>query len=168
MQVRRPWPGNGSNWTALGGVNGETFHRHVLTLGVHEESLYAGGSFTVADGAPANHIARWNGTTWSVLGDGVDEAVRSVVTYDGQLAAAGVFHTAGGSSAERIARWDGTDWSAFGTGMDDIVASLTVFQGRLIAGGLYTQAGGVAANFIAAWGDGDVDLVFRSGFDPGQ
>ena len=160
---------NGSNWTSLGaGVDGDTFNRHVYALAVHDETLYAGGSFTVAGGAPANHVVRWNGTTWSVLGEGVDGAVRSLATYGGQLAAGGVFHTAGGSSAERIARWDGTDWSAFGTGMDDIVSSLAVFQGRLIAGGLYTQAGGVATNFIAAWGDGAADLVFRSGFEPEQ
>jgi len=158
---------NGSGWTALGaGVNGETFNRHVYALSVHQDALYAGGSFSVAGGAPANRIARWDGMAWSSLGDGLDGAVRSIATYGGQLAAGGVFHNAGGEPAGRIARWDGNGWSTFGTGMDDTVSSLALFQGQLIAGGLFTQAGGAEANYVAAWGEVRPDPVFSSGFDP--
>ena len=36
-------------------------------------NLYVGGYFTSAGGAAANHIARWDGTAWSTLVQGLDE-----------------------------------------------------------------------------------------------
>jgi hypothetical protein len=39
------------------------------------DALYAGDSFTTAAGVPANHIAKWNGTNWAPLGNGMNGAV---------------------------------------------------------------------------------------------
>ena len=78
-------------------------------------ALYAGGAFTTAGGAPASHIARWNGVSWSPLGAGTDSDVRTLVPFDdgrgeGQtLFAGGHFLMASGSVANRVAQWDGCD-----------------------------------------------------------
>src|SRR5881296_2866745 len=37
-------------------------------------ALFVGGDFTFAGGAPANHIARWNGSSWTALGSGIGGA----------------------------------------------------------------------------------------------
>ena len=37
-------------------------------------ALYAGGAFTTAGGVAANHIAKWNGSSWSALGSGMNGA----------------------------------------------------------------------------------------------
>ena len=35
-------------------------------------NLYVGGDFTVAGDVPANNIAKWNGSSWSALGSGMN------------------------------------------------------------------------------------------------
>ncbi len=37
-------------------------------------NLYAGGFFTFAGGVAANYIARWDGTSWSALGTGINDS----------------------------------------------------------------------------------------------
>ena len=39
-------------------------------------SLYAGGTFTSSGDTPIGRIAQWNGTAWSEVGGGVNNAVR--------------------------------------------------------------------------------------------
>ena len=115
------------------------------------EELYVGGTFNFAGGVSANRIARWNGTTWSPLGSGMNDWVYALTVYNGELIAGGSFTSAGGASANRIARWNGTAWAPLGSGMNDWVYALTVYNGELIAGGSFTSAGGVSANRIASW-----------------
>jgi hypothetical protein len=63
---------NGSSWSALG--SGVMVFPTVSALAVFDDgggpALYAGGSFTNAGGVRANHIAKWNGSSWSALGSG--------------------------------------------------------------------------------------------------
>ena len=40
--------------------------------------LVAGGDFTTAGGVSASRIARWNGTAWSPLGTGMNNAVEAL------------------------------------------------------------------------------------------
>ncbi len=35
-------------------------------------NVIAGGAFTLADGVTVNGVARWDGSTWSALGTGLD------------------------------------------------------------------------------------------------
>ena len=83
----------GGDFTTAGGVAGATTSRSgtaragrplgsgVERPGVHAlavfddgsgPALYAGGDFTTAGGVPANHIAKWNGSSWSALGSGIE------------------------------------------------------------------------------------------------
>jgi len=128
-------------------------------------ALYAGGSFTTAGGVAANRIAKWNGSSWSALGSGMNNnSVRALATFDDgsgggpALYAGGVFTTAGGVTATFIAKWNGSSWSALGSGMNNTVQALATFDDgsgggpALYAGGEFTTAGGVVANLIAKWG----------------
>ena len=36
-------------------------------------ALYAGGNFTTAGGVAAQHIAKWNGSSWFQVGSGMDD-----------------------------------------------------------------------------------------------
>ena len=116
-------------------------------------ALYAGGDFTTAGGVAANRIAKWDGSSWSALGQR-DERLRVhalAVFDDGSgpaLYAGGDFTTAGGVAANRIAKWDGTSWSALGQrDWTARVCALAVFDDgsgpALYAGGDFTTAGGV-------------------------
>jgi hypothetical protein len=113
--------------------------------------LVAGGQFTTAGGVSVNHIARWDGTSWSALGTGMSGFVYALTTLpNGDAVAVGSFTTAGGVSANHIARWDGTSWSALGAGLGNWAGALAKMpNGDLVAAGQFTTAGGVAVGNLA-------------------
>ena len=116
-------------------------------------NLYVGGTFTIAGGTSANNIAKWNGSTWSALGSGMDYPLNSIV-FDSSdnLYAGGNFTTAGDTTANKIAKWNGSTWSALGLGMNSDMYTLAFDKlGNLYAGGSFTTAGGATANHIAKW-----------------
>ena len=57
----------GSAWVPFG-TGADKPVRDLLWDGVN---LYAGGDFASINGVAANRVAKWNGTTWSALGAGV-------------------------------------------------------------------------------------------------
>ena len=153
---------NGATWSSLG-PPGSGANNDVRALAVFDEgtgpALFAGGDFTSAGGAPAGHLARWDGAGWSTLGAGLDDSVVALGVFDdgmgSALYAGGDFTAAGGAPASFVARWDGSAWSAVGGGMNGPVRVITVFDDgggpALFAGGDFTTAGGVPALRIAKW-----------------
>lgn len=154
---------NGVEWSALGsGVSGT-----INALAVYDDglgsgpALFAGGSFTIAGGVSASRVARWDGTQWSPLGDGLNGVVRALVVHDdgsgSALYVGGSFTQAGGISANRIARWDGLTWTAMGSGADDTVEAFAVGALQpdeppaLYAGGRFSSVNGVPAELVARW-----------------
>jgi hypothetical protein len=129
-------------------------------------ALYVGGSFIQAGNVITRSIARWNGTTWSAVGFGMDTGfVEDLLVFDDgtgpALYAGGSFHVAGGVPVSGIAKWDGTSWSDLGGGITfsgpSYVESLGVFFDELgggpvlHAGGFFTEIGGVPASYFARW-----------------
>jgi len=160
---------DGKTWRALGsGVAG--LRATVRALVVFDDgsgpALYAGGSFERAGGVDAWNIARWDGTTWSPVGEGTNGTVYALAVFDDgrgpALFAAGAFTEAGGVGANYVARWDGTKWSALGEGVGGgdwpQAYALTVYDPPgpqagpgLYVGGNFLRAGEVVANHIARW-----------------
>ena len=127
----------------------------MFALAISGTDVYAGGEFTAAGGVSANRIAKWNGTSWSTLGTGMNSEVRTLAVSGTDVYAGGFFTTAGGVSANSIAKWNGTSWSALGTGVSGgtfpVVYSIAVSGTDVYAGGNFITAGGVSANDIAKW-----------------
>jgi hypothetical protein len=106
-----------------------------------------------------NRIGRWDGTSWTPLGSGMNQLVDALVVFDDgtgpALYAAGTFTTAGGVPAQCVARWNGTSWSALGAGLNAQVLSLGVFDDgsgpALYAGGNFTASGATPIHRIARW-----------------
>jgi hypothetical protein len=99
----------------------------VKALAVFDEgagpALFAAGSFKRAGGIIVNHVARWNGASWSALAGGVlgylPEMRTLCVHDDGSgpvLYATGDFTTVGGVAVRGIARWDGLGSGSSGLG----------------------------------------------------
>jgi hypothetical protein len=123
-------------------------------------ALYVGGDFVAAGDIAANSIDKWDGTTWTALGEGVGGVVRTIAVFDDGTGSAlyvgGTFTSAGGIPAHGIARWNGSHWSSVGGGMDQNVAALAVFDdgsgAALYAGGSFRVVDGDSpAQFIAKW-----------------
>ena len=151
---------DGSLWTALAsgpGVNTTSVECMTVFDDGSGPALYAGGDFFGAGGR--NRIARWNGTSWTNLGTGMDGIVYALAAFDDgsgpALFAGGAFFNAGGFPASLIAKWNGTSWTALGSGLDSQVMSLAVFDDgsgpALYAGGYFSTAGGSPASHVARW-----------------
>ena len=167
---------NGSSWSALGSgikLRAARFSNSsgiIHGLAVYNGDLYVCGDFDIAGGMPASNIAKWDGTTWSVLSigipsftvlgpyDTVGTHISSLAVYNNELYVSGSFASAGGIPAADIAKWNGSSWSAVGAGIatsqDPTITSvdfLAAINGKLYAGGDFENASGVTAVNIAAW-----------------
>ncbi len=108
---------DGSTWSALG--TGLTNNAGSLNTpsGFALKSLSSGemivaGNFQNAGGVPASKIARWNGSTWSALNDGLGDAdvagagaLGLAVLADNTLAVCGEFDLAGTNVSANFALW---------------------------------------------------------------
>lgn len=161
---------NGTSWSRLGtGIATNGVGAAVTDMEVHDfgagPSLYVGGHFTSTGSGPANRIARWNGSTWSALGTGLNRGPNTLHGVSaGSLAglyAGGTMTNAGGATVKGIARWSGSAWSDVGGGVSDanlnegevtaIHRHLSGESESLIVGGVFVRAGNVPARNIAQW-----------------
>jgi hypothetical protein len=151
---------NGTNWSGLGLGLGCTYpcFPYVAALTVSGSDVYVGGTFETAGGILASNIAKWNGSSWSSLGSGVDGRVYALAVLGNDLYAGGAFQNAGGNRVNSIAKWNQNGWSALGLGMDVTaftavpwVHALTVSGSNVYAAGEFTTADGSKATNIARW-----------------
>ena len=176
---------DGQSWSALDlGVHdggGSLPYLSAHAMAVFDDgtgpALYVGGEFTHVGSSslPASSIAKWNGSSWSALGDGIAGTVIAMTTFDDgngpALYVGGDFETAGGVTVNNIAKWNGTQWSAVGSeagtdGPIPWILELTVFDdgdgSSLYAGGAFTGVNGGTANYVAKW-DGQSWWTLGSG-----
>ncbi|MBI5297812.1 MAG: S-layer homology domain-containing protein [Chloroflexi bacterium] len=152
---------DGATWSALGnngaGVGAFASGSYIASLAVNGTDVYAGGIFTDAAGiAAADHIAKWNGASWSALGASaaLTNSVYTLAASGADLYVGGSFVNAAGlANADYLAKWDGTNWSAVGSSpLNNQVRALAVSGSDVFVGGLFTNAGGVStADYLARW-----------------
>ena len=149
---------DGTRWRGLPGSS--TPGVYVKALTVFNNQLIAAGRFSSIGGVTANNIARWDGTTWLPLAQGVADSnglplVNALEVYNGSLYVGGDFETVGpGLSSPCLARWDGTAWSSVVSSISPsspIVRALRTFRNSLYVGGDFTSINGVSATNLAAW-----------------
>jgi hypothetical protein len=163
----------------------------VTSLTYFDGDLIVAGGFdtiTSSEGTQvqANSIARWTGSTWQPLGDGVGNGVNLTIgamrEYADQLVVGGNFTevqpgSASSFPANRLAMWDGTSWSTLGSsggnGFDSSVSALAVYNGELIAAGIFSEAntgGGdaITANRLARWNGSTWQPVGDNGVSEGS
>ncbi|UOQ73710.1 beta strand repeat-containing protein [Hymenobacter cellulosilyticus] len=156
---------DGTAWSALGNGSATATSTNngvsslVDALAVLDNNLYVGGLFSTATNAsgpvPVNSIAKWNGTTWSALGNGASTAtsfnngvngtVHALAAWGNELYVGGHFSTVNTASSvttvNRLAKWNGSAWSAVGTGLNNGVEALLVTSSQIVAGGYFTTVG---------------------------
>lgn len=153
---------DGTTWSSVGsGPSDNTVDALTAFDDGSGPALYAGGNLTKIGGVSVQHLARWDGSTWSAFGN-PNRRVFALRVHGGALYAGGEFYAIGGTPALAIARWDGVAWSAVGAGMSaapvEFVGSATVFcvgsadlggSSELYAGGRFDRSGPVSSNNVA-------------------
>lgn len=154
----------GGRWSVVGGY---IFGYGVFSLCVFDDgrgpALFATGLIYSFGGVAVHNIARWDGFSWSPLGDGLSDLGYTLTVFApaGQapgLYVGGSFDNAGGMAAGSVARWDGA-WHTVGGGVSGtgsvLVRSLALGHSHgedvLFAAGSFERAGTTGANNIAAW-----------------
>jgi hypothetical protein len=144
-----------------GGV--ETISALDITESGHP-AFYVGGTFETIGGIVANHVAKFDGNTWTPMGggigfmpgsyeypkafvkynDGVSSALYAVVYWD----AAG-----GGAVPNTLRKWNGTSWDSIIGGPDGQVNTAVVWNNAIYVGGAFTTLnnGAINATNIAQW-----------------
>jgi hypothetical protein len=135
----------------LGGVNGA-----VNDIFMYNGDVIVAGSFSQADGQPANNIASYisgfAGFLWIETFGGTNGPVYALDTLNFQLIAAGEFSFAGTSTVNNIARLGNSGWESMGGGIFGKVNDLEWHEGELYAAGDFQFIGGGPANAdIAKW-----------------
>jgi trimeric autotransporter adhesin len=133
---------NGAWYTLGNGVSGGIV-KCFTKIGA---DLYVGGQFLAVNNTSgqvtgSGCFAKWNGSTWSSVGNGIGgtaAVVNAIVAMGTDIYAGGSFTTAGGNAIANIARWSTTSstWSSVGT-LTGTVNALAVFNGSLYAGGSF-------------------------------
>ncbi len=97
----------------------------IYSLIVHEGYLIAAGS-----DPELGNIARWDGSSWSMIGNGMPAEVRMVKLIGNEL------HLVSTDSVVR--RLNGSQWEQIGYGFNGNVFAIEEFQGELFAAGNFT------------------------------
>jgi len=133
----------GTGLSPSGGVKG------VHQFGTYQNKLVVSGDFSSINNMPANNIVSFNSTSWSTLGNGLNQAGVSIAELNGKMVISGFFTSAGQVNVNLVAQWDGSSWSGLGSGINGYPLSLCIYNGQLYVAGQFAQAGGVTANHIA-------------------
>ena len=178
---------DGTNWNAMD-AQSEIFLNSFWDLevyndGITGEQLYIAGNYgDLNANAALDHIAKWDGTTYSPVGGTIGGAVPLIILdlhqanlgSGNHLYAAGRFLTIGGISALNVAEWDGSNWTAMDQGLSRTSGITQILHmtnwddgsgSALYVGGRFNLAGGAAISTnIAKW-DGMAWSSMGDGFD---
>lgn len=131
---------DGSTWVPW---NSPERDGYIGALGVFDDdgpgprlpALYVGGRFTM-ESIAAQGIARWDGTSWSSVGDGIAGEVTKLAPFHSnnpetsapELYAAWHSRVLPSSRADRVSKWDGTSWTALGDELDGDIIAIAAFD----------------------------------------
>jgi len=155
---------DGTSWTDLdSGLSRPSGFTQVMTMTTWDDgsgtTLYVGGRFQLAGGSPVSkNIAKWDGISWSSMGEDFDADVQELIVFDDgsgeALYAMGNFTMSGTTPVDHIAKWNGTAWEPVGSGTDNTIFGGMVYDtgegSSLIMGGSFLNAGGLSSSKVAA------------------
>lgn len=166
------WSKVNQQWEAVGNANtGATITEFLCMEFDAAGNLYAGGHFqNLAGNATADYFAKYtvSTNTWSSLGGGIDNDVRSIaISPEGVIYIGGGFTEASGNTnCNHIAYWNGSAWTPLAGGLDGGVNAMKFHsRGILVIGGGFQKATGTAGDYICYW-DGTSFRSFTEGGAP--
>lgn len=147
---------NGTRWAAMGGGlmrNGRAADGHALMVD-SGGTLVVGGDFEQAGGVTSRDVARWDGGSWSAMGQGLNGPVRCLAMYGGSVVAGGTVSQVSGATIRGVARWNGASWVSMSAGGADVpgyVLTMSGVGGQLFVGGYFREAGPHRVDCITGW-----------------
>jgi hypothetical protein len=153
---------NGSEWFAVGPKDGNGLNREVADIVIDKSgNICSGGSFTSAGTKTIGPVAKWEGSTWSAVGGGLNlnvEVKALAVDSAGNMYAGGRTRS---DDSVFLAQWDGKAWRSLITRRSSgCINALTVDRaGTLYAGGSFVFLDSIGARNIAKWNGASWDSL---------
>ncbi|HKQ47132.1 MAG TPA: immunoglobulin domain-containing protein [Phycisphaerae bacterium] len=149
---------SGTEWQSLGDGPVGGFEP-VVALAVFDDgtgsALYAGGDITYAGGIEMRGVFKWNGKTWSHVGDGLRSVGALAVFDDGHGPALYASARMSSNFKLTIVKWTGTSWESLVEAETMGFGAMTVFDDgtgpSLFVASSRTNVGGVSVRNIAKW-----------------
>jgi trimeric autotransporter adhesin len=156
-------------WSAMG-----TGAKRTVSAIAYDGNVYASIYNEIEDGEWTDHLGKWDGSRWSVFGDGlISGYIQALVIppnkalHGTSMYAGGSFiNTASGIRVNRIAQLVDGSWGSMNSGVNSTVYALAPAGNSLFVGGNFSQADGLAATALAEW-DGANWNPIGTGFDRG-
>lgn len=145
---------DGLNWNSVVQPVRMVTHQAYYALTSDADYVYVTGGVYLTDEQPFHWVARFNGTNWSGLGDGLPVGGLSLAVRGKDLFAG---HLQG------MSRWDGIDWST-DDGIRGRVSAIAFDRERVYAGGVVTNKNGDSLNHLAVY-DGNNWSTLAGGVD---
>jgi hypothetical protein len=152
---------NGSNWSNVGNVFTVIHNagQQLSSLCVYNNELYVAGQLSQPVTFTPMHLIKWDGTSWSLVGNGMVEGGVSLIhdmeVYNNELYIGGYFSpfaTGGSGTSSCLTKWDGTQYKNIGgPGFDEVVRCMAIHHNKLYVGGGFTYVNGIPARCIASY-----------------
>jgi hypothetical protein len=165
-------------WSDVGaaGLGWTNMYKYPAGLTLYQNEVVAVGYIPQAGNNPAQHVARWNGTSWRPFQEGLNGRIRRFVAAGSNIYAGGDFSfTWEGAGKHRVTLWNGSSFDGLSSishtpGVSGPVHALTfhafnVFSSRLIVGGNFQFAGSQAASNVASFEFGPGWAPIGAGFN---
>lgn len=156
-----------SSRKSFNGVNGD-----IHAIAVDGEDVYVAGAFITVGAKPISHIAKWDGSEWSSIGNipnSPTPIVRDILIDGDNIYITGFFSIVDEISVGRIAMYNKINkkWSKLSTsGLSGFGTSLAMYEDTLIVGGGFNSVNGQPAKSIAGWDiNNQIWLDFELGFN---
>ena len=142
---------DGAGWAPLGeGLEGAYGAPAVEAFAVIDDVIYAAGDFVESDGRPLENVARFDGTDWAPVGDGLPGLfVQDMRAIGDVLVAVGHFEI-DGAETTFAAFVDGA-WQSFPSATDDLVMAIEPRPEGLYLGGPFINAAEVPSVGVALY-----------------
>jgi hypothetical protein len=141
----------GTNRTVL--ARGESAQMTLMRRA--RDGIYCTGEFRGVAGVATGNLARWNGTNWSRVGEGVFHGLsgnaKCLSVAGTNVYAGGTFEYAGNVAAKHVARWNGQQWHPLGRGIDGTVTQLAARATDLFVIGRFALENDSSVTNIARW-----------------
>jgi hypothetical protein len=128
-----------------------------------EGDIIITGEFASVSGVPVAYVARWNGSSWESMGNGLPAVGKCLAVYNGELYAG-----LDGIGVSTLQKWNGTSWVASGPFQNPI---LTLYvdpvSNTFYAGGYFTSPGKYVAKLNGSTWVGVGNLTAGSSSFPG-
>ena len=148
---------NGSQWSYL--TRDTTDFTEVQSYTVYKNDLIIGGTFGRYTGGsggrtgfnPFNHIAKYNGKSYSSFDEGINDneaSIASMEVYNNELFIGGKFDFPNGQKSNTIIKWNGENWQKVATDTSGYVSCFVTYNDDFYAGGSFRRLNGQPIKFL--------------------